>query len=232
MVWIKELLVWQGIALHSTEESQNNVNWKIQHYGMLYILSYTYIYYIYDKIYNIQNMMLFNKCRSRQNKPIRSRECGSFGGRREGALIKRGRGGGFGVGGNVLLLGLAGGYVEMPLMTPHVCWCSHLCTVPSPLSCVMNSFLMNRCDERPCLIWGWKRKTMASLLDAFSVLLPLRSAAMSSLQMRPQSQLTGWLQPEERWARGTQLSDARAPDPQKLGDNTLVLKLLSLRVTW
>ena len=94
-----------------------------------------YIYYIYDKIYNIQNMMLFNKWRSRQNKPIRSRECGSFGGRREGALIKRGRGGGFGVGGNVLFLGLVGGDCLPSGMAPddpHVSWCSHFSTVPSP----------------------------------------------------------------------------------------------------
>lgn len=98
---------------------------------------------------------------------------------------------------------------------------------------LIDSFLMNICDERSCLRWDWKRKTMASLLDAFSLLLPLRSAAMSSLQMRPQSQLTGWLQPEEWWARGAQLNDAWALDPQKLGDNTLVvLKLLSLGVTW
>ena len=83
-------------------------------------------------------MMLFNKCRSRQNKPIRSRECGSFWGREEGTLIKRGRGGGFDVGGNVLFLGLVGGYMETvchlawSLMTPYVSWCSHLCTEPSP----------------------------------------------------------------------------------------------------
>ena len=101
-----------------------------------------YIYYIYDKIHNIQNMMLFNKCRSRQNKPIRSRECGSFWRRRGGTLIKRGRGGGFGVGGNVLFLGLVGGDCLPSGMAPDDPPCLLVFTLfysAFPLNCEMNS---------------------------------------------------------------------------------------------
>ena len=52
-----------------------------------------------------------------------------------------------------------------------------------------------------------------------------------SLQMRPQSQVAAWLQPHEKpWTRGTQLSCACIPVPQKPWDNICCLRLFSLAV--
>lgn len=101
---------------------------------------------------------------------------------RERTLIKRGQGGGFCVGGNVLFFDLVGGYMEIVCCVasgslsdgPQWPLCLLEFTfVVSPFLEVwedfIGSFLTNRRDERSFLGLGWK-KTVDCISGALSVL--------------------------------------------------------------